>query len=880
VVCAFAVTGAAPAAAQTARAVSEPPTIRAARLEGTLRIDGQLNEPAWLAATAVTTFTQTDPQEGQPGSEQTEVRVLVSDTALYIGARLFDRNPSGIRSRLARRDDPADSDLFEVFIDSYHDHLTAYNFRVNPAGAIRDAALGGGGTQSDASWDPVWEAAASIDDQGWSAEMRIPFSQLRYTRMSADAVWGIQFSRFIYRKQESTFFAFTPKKEQSGIDRYGHLSGLGALPAPRRVELMPYARSRGEFHQVDSGNPFRDGHDVNGAAGLDLKYGVTSNLIVDATVNPDFGQVEVDPAVVNLTAFETFFPERRPFFIEGSDTFRVAQSRAFNRYTTPTFFYTRRIGRPPQLAVGGSGITFVDAPAETTIAAAAKLTGHTRSGWTIGTLDAITTSEHARYLDPTLARRSTLVEPAANYFVGRARRELRAGNTTVGAILTSATRQDGDAALSSILRSTATMAGGDFTHLWARRLWSVDGSFFVSRITGSTDAIGLAQRSSVRYFNRPDLTSERFDPTRTSLDGYATHLALTRTSGVHWLGSAMYQEFSPGFEVNDLGFQTRADARALSTALFYKEDKPGRLARRWSAQALTNHTWNHDGTFIYNNYGGVFDVQFPNFWSMTARTDVRPDTLDDRLTRGGPLAVFPQGGSELVTLATDSRKRHQVRATFTHAWNNRGGWARVFSPSLAIRPRQALQIRFEPSFQTGHALAQYVTAVTDPTATATYGRRYIFSTIEQVLVSLDTRVDWTFTPRLSLQLYAQPFAASGDYSEIKQLHEPRVYLFDIFGQDVGTIDLQGGVYRIDPDGSGPAAPFAIPNPDFTVRSLRGNAVLRWEYKPGSTMYFVWQQQRNSGAAYGDFGFARDFGAIFSSRPDNVFLIKLSYWLAR
>jgi uncharacterized protein DUF5916/cellulose/xylan binding protein with CBM9 domain len=854
--------------------------IRAARFDGAsqIHVDGHLDEAVWGSAAPATAFTQLDPQEGQPASERTEVRVLVGDGAIFIGARLFDREPAKIRSQLARRDDPADSDLFEVFIDSYHDHLTAFTFRVTPAGAIRDAVLGAGGAVSDASWDPVWEAVTSVDDLGWSAEMRIPLSQLRYTR-GADPTWGIQFSRFIYRKQESSFFSFTPKREAAGIDRYGHLVGLGTLPAPRRIELLPYARSRGEYRRVAAGNPFRDGRDFFGGAGLDLKYGLTSNLTLDATINPDFGQVELDPAVVNLTASETFFAERRPFFVEGTDTFRFAQTRAFNRYTTPTFFYSRRIGRAPQ-GTAPPGARFVDVPDETTIASAAKLTGRTRDGWTIGILDAVTSPEHARFLDSSAARRTATIEPRSNYFVGRARRELRDGNTTVGGLLMDASRDLGEPALAALLRSHAAIGGADFVHTWARRLWSIDGSVLVSHVAGSAAAIAGTQRSSVRYFNRPDIRTVSYDPTRTSLDGYATHLTLARNTGVHWYGSVSYQDVSPAFEVNDLGFQTRADARAVSTALFYKEDKPGRRVRRWSTELVTNQTWNHDQSLISNSYGVLGDLQFTNFWSLATRVDVRPDTLDDRLTRGGPLAVFPAGGSETATVTSDSRRRNLVRVSFTHAWNNRGGWAAVWSGSVSLRPKPALQVRVEPSIQLGHALAQYVTSVADATASTTFGRRYVFATISQTLVSLDSRVDWTFTPRLSLQMYVQPLAASGDYFDFKQLARPRRYAFDVFGRDAGTIDGVPAGYVIDPDGDGPAQPFRLANPDFTLRSLRGNAVLRWEYRPGSTLFFVWQQRRSDTQPFGTFVVGRDFGALLETRPENVFVVKLTYWIAR
>ena len=354
------------------------PAVQATRITGAIRIDARLDETDWSRAAPATVFTQVDPDEGAPSSERTEVRFLISDDALYIGARLYDRDPTAIKSTLARRDEPAESDLFEVFLDPYHDHLSGVRFRVNPAGSIREAAMRSSGGE-DSSWDPIWEAEARVDSLGWVAEMRIPLSQLRYNRHD-EAVWGLQMGRVIFRKGEASFFSFVPKTESFGVNRFGHLTGLGQVAPQQRVEVLPYMLARAEYTDVASGNPFRDGNDYFGEFGGDLKYGLTSDLTLDVTVNPDFGQVEVDPAVVNLSEFETFFPEKRPFFIEGANVFRFGRVRSFNSSGFPTFFFSRRIGRRPQGSAGGGNVLFPDAPNQTTIIGAAKITGRTSNG--------------------------------------------------------------------------------------------------------------------------------------------------------------------------------------------------------------------------------------------------------------------------------------------------------------------------------------------------------------------------------------------------------------------------------------------------------------------------------------------------------------------
>jgi uncharacterized protein DUF5916 len=853
--------------------------IRAARLQGTLSIDGKLDEEAWQRAEPASGFTQTDPAEGRPASEGTEVRVLIGEDALYVGARLYDSEPRRIKASLARRDDEVEADEFDLYLDTFHDHLSGVRFRITPGGAILDGILGSSaqGSDEDDSWDPVWESATGIDSLGWIAEIRIPLSQLRYNS-TANGIWGIQLYRKILRKGEEDWFSFVPKSEVGGVSRYAHLVGLGPLQAQRRLELAPYLLARAAYQPVTAGDPFRRGHDYDGSAGLDLKYGLTSDLTLNATVNPDFGQVEVDPAVVNLSAFETFFPEKRPFFVEGADVFRFGGIRANNSFNFPTFFFSRRIGREPQRSLQGANVSFLDAPTETSIRTAAKLSGRTRTGWSIGLLDAVTAGEEARYVDGLGARVTAPVEPLTNYFVGRVRKDLRQGNSTVGLVATAVNRGQGDAELNSLLRSSAYLFGADFTNSWSNRTWSLDGSVGISTLRGSPDAIALTQRSSARYYQRPDATSFHYDPTRTSFTGYSYQLALGKNGGRHWQGGLVYQEVSPSFESNDLGFQADASQRGISTDLEYHEQQPGRIFRNYQIFPFTNHQWNFDGDLIFGSYGLIFAGQLKNFWTFELRGDYAPPIYDDRLTRGGPLARQPRFSDVRATFNSDSRKTTRLTADFTQSWTAADEHQTKADLTLSVRPSPALRLSFGPAVTLNRTMAQYVTTVADPIASATFGSRYVFATLDQHEVSMITRLDWTFTPALSLQIFLQPLISAGDYSDLKEFAQPRTYNFSVYGKDKGTVTATAEGSQIDPGDSGSS--FVVPEQDFTIRSLRANAVLRWEWSPGSTLFLVWQQNRENDAAFGNLRLSRDFDALLTGGESrNVLAVKASYWLS-
>ncbi|MDQ3082361.1 MAG: carbohydrate binding family 9 domain-containing protein, partial [Gemmatimonadota bacterium] len=745
-----------PGAAQAPH--SDAPRATAARLEGTIRIDGQLSETQWQSAQPLTQFTQLDPAEGRPATERSDIRILYDDEALYIGAMLYDRQAT--RGRLGRRDmSMSASDWLTVILDTSHDHRTAVGFEVNPLGVRRDQTRSP--SNEDDSWEPVWQVQTSVTDSGWVAEMRIPFSQLRFTGDS-DLEWGLQVERQIARNQEFSVWSFTPREQPGGIPRFGHLTGMTNLGSGKRVEIMPYVVGRSE--NIDrSGNPFRDNNELGADGGLDLKYRVTSNMTLDATVNPDFGQVEVDPAVINLTAFETFFPERRPFFVEGSELFN------FGADGTNSVFYSRRIGRRPSLT---PQYAERDVPEATSILGAVKLTGRTGGGWAMGLLDAVTGEETARFRTVEGVNGEQVAEPLTNYFAGRLRREAREGQTAVGAFLGAVNRDDLEGALSGLLRKAAYTGGLDFSHQWAGRTWTLRGFAASSHVRGDEAAIIGTQRLPYHYFQRPDADHLEVDSTATSLTGFAGSAILSHRIGRLWNMSGRMSTFSPDYEISDLGFQRRGDRIDVQTNVNYTESRPGRFRRyQGSATALSEH--NYDWQNVSNRLFLNGFVQFHNYWSSSVNFSYGPaGTVDDRLTRGGPAAYRPGHVRLAMNLSSDPRKSI---AGFFGAFTQRGpgeGQEQALFAEVRLNPRANIELSLGPTLSSERSEAQFLGRVSDPLATRTFGSRYIFADLEQTTLSLDARLSYTFTPGLSLQVFAQPFIATGKYGATKEFAEP------------------------------------------------------------------------------------------------------------
>ncbi|HEX6913483.1 MAG TPA: DUF5916 domain-containing protein [Longimicrobium sp.] len=888
--------GAAPAAAQGAHPTGTAPRVQAAERTAPIVLDGRLDEPVWQTPAPASNFTQMEPSEGRPATQRTEIRLAYDAEALYIGARMFDSlGAAGVRTRLARRDGETESDNIEFVFDTYHDHTGRTVFNVNPSGVKTDA--GQASPNADPSWDPVWAVGTRIDSLGWTAELRIPFSQLRFPRDSVQT-WGMQVWRYVQRLNEVSMWSPWGRAESGGPSRFGHVEGIRAPRNRGRVELLPYVLSRARYvSPTQPGSPFQDDADYDVRAGADLKYQLSSTLTLDATINPDFGQVEVDPASVNLSAFETFYSEKRPFFVEGSGLFGFGQFWCINCSTGDggnTLFYSRRVGRSPQGGVTRDDAQYVQSPENSTILAAAKVTGRTSGGLQLGLLEAVTRSERALGLDTAGNRFTEEVEPASNYFVGRARRNYRGGDVTVGAIATSVIRRFDSPALEARLPAHAEAVGLDWEMWWKNRTYHLLGDFAVSNASGDPLAIARLQRSSARYFQRPDrvsggngIFSDALDLSATALRGFGGYLRMAKDAGPwRWEGAVNYR--SPGYEVNDAAFLQRADFVWTLANVAYNWTKPTRWYRDWFMIFGGQHETNFDGDRTSAQLHAFAGGQLANYWNVAVYTEVYPEVFDDRATRGGPV-VRRAGGYLLHTRAsTDSRKRFVFSGTVNHlSWTD---GARVLSTNGSVRVKPAPNVQFSlgPAYTHERSTSQYVLSRADATATHFSGQRVVFADIEQNVFSMNTRLSWTFTPTLTLELFAQPFVFAGDYSRFKEYVGPRTTERQVYGEDLGTLcfDASANRYTADPNGdcasdaTRSAQAFTFDNPDLNVRSLRGNAVLRWEYRPGSTLFLVWQQQRSGFEPFGDFEFGRDADAIFRAKPDNIFVVKASYWIGR
>lgn len=848
--------------------------MRAVFADQSPRLDGVLDEVVWTTAVPASGFRRDIPSDGNPAAEQTEVRVAYTANALYVGARMHDRNPSTISRLRGRRDSfGLNNDQFLVLIDSYHDHRTAFVFGVTPAGGRNDLVSSEDNRSvTDASWDPVWEVATRVDSLGWTTELRIPFSQLRFSHTDTQT-WGIQFRRDILSAGEAVDWSWAPATEAGLASKFGHLQGLENIPRPGRLEVLPYTVASGAFDQrASAGNPFDDGSLFSGSAGLDLKYGVSSALTLDATINPDFGQIEADPAVVNLTAFETFFEERRPFFVEGSNIFE------FGGLNSMRFFYTRRVGQPPSLSARGSA-EFVDQPLASTILGAAKLSGRTASGWSIGLLNATTQREAAKVADPTDAAQDDVpVEPLANYSTVRVTKDFAGGTSQIGLITTGVFRDLDDPSFAP-LRDRAVTGGLDFVHRWAGRRYLLRGWVGGSRVHGSAEAITRTQRSSVRYYQRPDQDYVGVDSAATSLGGYGAELEFLKEGG-DWLYSANAQVLSPGFELNDGGFQTQSDRVIMVGSGRRRWLEPTGAFRAVSIGALGLSQWDFGGTntsrWLRADAGG----QFHSFNGFDANGRFAFETLDNRQTRGGPLIVRPSEWEIGGGVRTDDRKTISAVARASYSRNAVGSHSFTFSPTLRGRSGGWWNWSLQPRYRKSWDAAFYVTQGPDADAVATFGRRYLFADLGQESLDLTARFDLAITPNMTLQLYAQPFIATGQYEGFKAFASPSSFQFFDYGAGASTLDFdpEANVYTADADGAGPAEAIAFANPDFRLRSLRGNLVLRWEYLPGSTLFLVWSQDRfdrDSDPAFGGFS---DLGHSFGDTGRNVFLIKVNYWL--
>lgn len=870
---------------------------RAVRRTSDIRLDGTLDEEVWGTAPIATGFIQREPVEGDRAEADTQVRILFDDAALYIGALLLDSDPDGIVDRLVRRDEEGEFDYFEVSLDPNLDRRTGYVFRVSAANVQADRYVFND-TEQDRAWNAIWESRVRRTADGWSVEIRIPLSQIRYESHSGEQTWGVNFSRRRLSNNERTYFALESRLQRGMVSQFGILQGVEVPGASRRLELLPYVLSSAHQGPSDVGDPFFGGSEASARVGVEVSYGIGANFTLDATINPDFGQVEADPAVINLSAFETFFREQRPFFVKDARTFDFGLSGMQN-----TLFYSRRLGRSPQGSTP-SGADFADLPDAATILGAAKLSGRTSSGLSIGALAAVTQEESGRAFFATNGTtESFIAEPQTQYGVISLQQDLNSGASQVGGIFTVLDRNLPADGSFNFLTNRAFNAGINFEHQWGNREWALEGFFAGSWVQGDSTAIQRIQRSSNHFFQRPDATRFGVDSTATSLTGREWRLQFERRSGTHWTGGVWLGEVTSGFEVNDLGFSRSAEKLDAGLRVNYREIQPGTVFRNYNFSFTTFHNWRHealDDAFSFSSWGDAhssgwyslrFNSQLLNYWNINPSLTVRPRTVSSSATRGGPLMASPGSIDGGLRINSDRRKALSFGANVNV---NRGqdGKGDTFRTGFTItaRPSPSIQFSIAPQYTTQTVGDQYVTSTDAVPFGPTFDRRYLFADLDRKSVSMETRLNVSFTPDLTLQLFAQPLISSVDYVEYKQLLAPRSFAFQNFsnqgvltdanGQLLcqgGQICFDGEDQHLDFDGDG-TVDFSFGDRDFNQRTLVGNAVLRWEYRPGSTIFFVWQHRQFDRVSNGDFSLGRDVGSLFGAPTDDVFTVKFNYWI--
>ncbi|MCI0433696.1 MAG: carbohydrate binding family 9 domain-containing protein [Gemmatimonadetes bacterium] len=834
-------------------------------------IDGSLDDAAWAGAPVIDDFVQKIPVEGATPSVRTVVRLLYDGDALYVGAHLLRTDPSSIRTSITRRDGESDAEVFIVSLDPYLDRRTAYSFSVSSGGVRGDWYLPQDSEDSgrEAQYDPVWSARVRVVADGWVAEMRIPFSQLRFNA-AAEQTWGLQLTRQIPDLSERVQWVLIPVAAAGFASRFGLLEGIAGIPPRRRLEILPYiagdVTARAGVHPAD---PFDDR--TGARAGGDLKMGLGPNLTLDATFNPDFGQVEADPAVVNLTAFETVFDERRPFFIEGNE---LLTGRGQSFLGRPSWFYTRRIGAAPRGPVAGD---FVKRPSSTTILSAAKLTGRLASGLSIGALAAITPREYASVADTTSDRTTRVaVEPPTLFSVVRLQQDFGPQQSNVGASLTTVHRSlDERGGLDQLLATDAVAGGVDWKLRYREGMYEITGWIGGSRVSGDPAAIALLQRSSAHYFQRPDQDHLTYDPMRTSLSGYTASIRGDKNAGRYTLGGIQLSTRSPGFEINDAGQMRSGDDIDFNADIQLRDTQPNRLVRYFQFGTSVVAGWNYGRIRQYTRLNQTGQATFHNFWRVNVRGTLQFRSLSDDLTRGGPLMGTPRAW--LVNGQVSSRSGVPT------VWTGRaeyfsdefGGWRFDLTSGLTVRPASRWQASVDPSYSRSVDSRQYVgTRAGGPAGT--FGQRYIFAFVRRSTLSARFRLNYALTPNFTIEAYAEPFAATGEFQDLGELAAARSRDLRVYGAPgTGTTIARDATGYTITDG---ATTFALPLLDFSRLSFRSNLVLRWEWLPGSTAFLIWQQNRFAAAAMTRSVGPGDLWDAVRSDGDNILVAKISWWL--
>ncbi len=845
------------------------------------KIDGNLSDGAWASVPWSTDYLQFEPDVGTPPTQQTKMKITYDAKNLYVAFHCLESDKSKLEKRLGRRDD-FPGDWVEINIDSYNDDRTGFSFTASASGVKGDEFISNNGN-FDSSWNPIWYLATSEDDEGWTAEMRIPLSQLRFSA-DDEQVWGIQSTRRYFANEERSTWQPLPANPPGWVSEFGELRGIKGIKPQKQLEIQPFVLGQYDTFEEEVGNPFRDGDDFSGNVGLDAKIGITNDLTLDLTVNPDFGQVDADPGAIALDGFEIFFQERRPFFVENKSVFDFRVGGGADNV-----FFPRRIGRTPQgfTTSDPSKGEYEDFPINTTILGAAKFSGKTKNGWTIGVLESVTAKEFAEIelddrgeittqlelSDELGTKREELVEPLTNYFVGRVQKDFNDRNSFVGAIFTNTTRNMERGI--DFLHTQAYSGGIDFNHNWKDRKYYITGRGIISRVNGNPQAILNTQTSLTHLYQRVDADHVTVDPNATSLSGTGGNLAIGRGSG-KWRYELGGNWRSPGLELNDIGFLRRADriVQFASVRRFWNNSTSWYRQANVGVEQTTQYDF--QGNFNRIQYEGRAEINWKNNWFTEVGGAHKPRIFINSFLRGGPRWRFNEENFYFAAVGTDQRKKLSAIAVYVNSQAKQNNFSfNQYELRLNYQPLDALSLSLSTVYEKNPNKTQYVSQQAyEP---AQYNTRYITGAINQETLSATLRVNYNINPNFTIQYYAQPFIAKGTYtnfnyvadSENEDLNK-RVTLFN--QNQISTVD---GGYAVDEDEDG-SVDYAFGDPDFNFVQFRSNLVARWEYKPGSELFLVWSQGIEGGAATEDSLFDAADSQILGQQIRNTFLVKWTY----
>ncbi|MEP7165431.1 MAG: DUF5916 domain-containing protein [Ferruginibacter sp.] len=848
------------------------------RLTGPISLDGIPSEETWNTVEWGGDFVQWQPNEGKAPSQPSSFKILYDNKFLYIAYKCDDASPDSISKRMGRRDD-FPGDFIEINIDSYHDKRTAFSFTLSVSGVRGDEFVSNDGNNWDASWNPIWYAKTHINKEGWTAEVKIPLSQLRYGN-EKEKVWGFQVTRHIFRKQERSCWQLIPQNSGVWVSRFAELHGLNNIPFHRQVEIAPYVTSQLDKYKKEPGNPFADGSDVKVSAGVDGKVAVTNDLILDFTINPDFGQVEADPSQVRIDGFQNFFDEKRPFFIESRNIFeyQLTGSEAGGDYDADLLFYSRRIGSSPHGYPNTAPGEFVKYPQNTSILGAAKFSGKTKKGWSIGVLETVTEREKAT-IDSSGKRRKELVEPMTSYFVGRLQKDINGGNTILGGIFTAVNREHG---LDDILHRSAYSGGFDFLHYWKKRTWYVRGNVVYSKVNGSKEAISNTQRSFEHLFQRPAAKELTLDDSRTSLTGTGGTLRFGKIGGKEGrLGQVLKFETgitlrSPELELNDIGFMLTSNEINHFTWAGLHYQKPFSVFR--NARINYNHwfRWDYSGQLLYQQFNMNTNGTFKNNWQAGTSVTWNPYDVSNTSLRGAGSLRRPDGFGWSIFANSDYRKKIASSLNIFRFWGfNNTMDVKSLGFSIYLVPINALSINLSANYDHyWRRQDQFVQNITYNNATRT-----IVAEVNQKTIRFTGRISYNITPDLTIQYYGQPFLTRPTYAHFALVTNSMAKRSDdrFTRFTDAQISYNNGSYAVDENLDG-NTDYSFGKPDFNFVQFRSNLIVRWEYRPGSELYLVWADG-NTANAFDELDttvFKSLFNNAFTGSARNSFLVKLTY----